>query len=101
MVNIFSDIVVESFRLERSAKDEKKVLMGWRALESQELMPLEKIILGFLREFWGAPLRSCSRPEVDLLCQLFSVGIGGKEPLAQAMPRDGPHTWTPNASHFR
>ena len=30
MVNIFSDIVVDSFRLERSREDEKKVLMGWK-----------------------------------------------------------------------
>ena len=33
MVNIFSDIVVDSFRLERSPEDENKVLIGWKALE--------------------------------------------------------------------
>ena len=78
-VNIFSDIVVDSFRLERSADDEKKVLMGWERLaalgQGQELMPLDRVILGFLREFWGASLPSCKRPEVDLLLRVFSLGI--------------------------
>ena len=36
MVNIFSDIVVDSFRLERSSEDEKKVLMGWKRLAARE-----------------------------------------------------------------
>ena len=36
MVNIFSDIVVDSFRLERSAEDEKKVLLGWKRLAARE-----------------------------------------------------------------
>ena len=35
MVNIFSDIVVDSFRLERSAFDEKKVILGWTRLALQ------------------------------------------------------------------
>ena len=30
LVNIFTDIVVDSFRLERSSADEEKVLMGWK-----------------------------------------------------------------------
>ncbi|HNT73024.1 MAG TPA: VWA domain-containing protein, partial [Methanothrix sp.] len=32
MVNIFTDIVVDTFRLERSEEDEDKVLLGWREL---------------------------------------------------------------------
>ncbi len=41
-------------------------------------MPLDEVILGFLREYWGAPLRSCSRPEVDLLFRVFSLGVRDK-----------------------
>ena len=78
MVNIFSDIVVDSFRLERSTEDEEKVLIGWKALESQGILPLDEIVLGFLREYWGAPLRLCSRPEVDLLGRIFSLGVRDK-----------------------
>ena len=33
------------------------------------------MILGFLREFWGASLPSCKRPEIDLLLRVFSLGI--------------------------
>jgi hypothetical protein len=94
MVNIFSDIVVDSFRLERSSDDEKKVLLGWKrlaALEShghgqnlsqnhgRELKPLDRVILGFLREFWGAPLPACKHPAVDLLLRVFSLGVRDKE----------------------
>ena len=77
LVNIFTDIVVDSFRLERSPDDEKKVLMGWKRFEEQgdELMPLDRVVLGFLRDYWGAALPSCSRPEVDLLGRVFSPGI--------------------------
>ena len=77
LVNIFSDIVVDSFRLERSPDDEKRVLMGWKRLAEQgnELMPLDRVVLGFLRDYWGAALPSCSRPEVDLLGRVFSPGI--------------------------
>jgi len=39
MVNIFSDIVVDSFRLERSSEDEEKVLMGWKALAEKSSCP--------------------------------------------------------------
>jgi len=76
LVNIFTDIVVDSFRLERSPDDEKKVLLGWKRLAEQaDLMPLDKVILGFLRDYWGAALPSCSRPEVDLLRRVFSPGV--------------------------
>ena len=76
LVNIFSDIVVDSFRLERSRADEEKVLMGWQRLsEKGDLMPLDRVILGFLKDYWDAALPSCSRPEVDLLARIFSPGI--------------------------
>ena len=76
LVNIFTDIVVDSFRLERSPDDEKKVLMGWKRFAEQgDLMPLDRVVLGFLRDYWGAALPSCSRPEVDLLGRVFSPGI--------------------------
>jgi hypothetical protein len=78
MVNIFTDIVVDSFRLEKSPKDEEKVLMGWKRLAAQEIMPLDRVVLGFLREYWGAPLPSCSRPEVRLLARVFSAGFRDK-----------------------
>jgi len=76
LVNIFTDIVVDSFRLERSASDEKKVHLGWRRLAKQDnLMPLDRVVMGFLRDYWGADLPTCSRPEVDLLGRVFSPGI--------------------------
>lgn len=81
MVNIFSDIVSDSFRLERSEKDEELVLTGWRRLAEREghsLKPLDKVVLGFLREFWGASLPSCPRPEVEHLLRIFSPGVRDK-----------------------
>ncbi len=78
MVNIFSDIVADSFRLERSERDEELVLMGYKRLADLEggaLEPLDRVILGFLREYWGAGLPSCSLPEVEHLLQIFSPGI--------------------------
>ncbi len=83
IVNIFSDIVVDSFRLERSTEDEKKVLLGWRRLAGrrlveQDLSPLDRLILGFLGEYWGAKLPRCDLPEVDLLLQVFSLGVRDK-----------------------
>jgi len=38
-------------------------------------MPLDRVVLGFLRDYWGVLLPSCSRPEVDLLGRVFSPGI--------------------------
>lgn len=79
IVNIFSDIVVDSFRLERSAEDEQKVLLGWRRLADQEdLSPLDKLVIGFLKEYWGVPLPVCDLPEVDLLLQVYSLGVRDK-----------------------
>jgi hypothetical protein len=80
MVNIFCDIVVDSFRLERSAEDERKVLLGWNrlALAEQDLSPRDRLVLGFLGEYWGASLPRCDLPEVDLLLQVFSLGVRNK-----------------------
>ena len=78
MVNIFSDIVADSFRLERSARDEELVLMGYRRLAQRDggaLEPQDRVVLGFLREFWQAGLPSCPCPEVDHLLRIFSPGI--------------------------
>jgi len=78
MVNIFTDIVVDSFRLERSPEDEEKVLLEWRRLARQKLSPMDRVVLGFLREYWSAALPECPRPEVDMLMQVFSLGIRDK-----------------------
>ena len=101
IVNIFTDIVVDSFRLERSAEDEGKVLLGWRRLsepselskekgqngqkgqygqneKAGQLMPLDRLVLGFLRAYWGVDLPECNRPEVGLLSRLFSPGVRDK-----------------------
>jgi len=81
MVNIFSDIVADSFRLERSKRDEELVLMGYRRLAEREggaLEPQDGVVLGFLREFWGASLPYCTRPEVEDLLRIFSPGIRDK-----------------------
>jgi hypothetical protein len=80
LVNLFSDIVTDSFRLERSEEDEKKVLMGWKRLakNDERLMPLDRVVLGFLRNYWSADLPSCSRKEVDRLERLFSPGVRDK-----------------------
>ncbi len=78
VLNIFSDIVVDSFRLERSQEDEEKVLLGWMRLARQKLTASDRLILGFLGEYWGAPLPRCNLPEVDLLLQVFSLGVRDK-----------------------
>ena len=77
MVNIFSDIVCDSFRLERSPEDERKALLGWRRLagQGQALSLRDRVVLGFLREYWGAELPACSRPEAAQLARVFSPGI--------------------------
>ncbi|MFB3764174.1 MAG: VWA domain-containing protein [Methanotrichaceae archaeon] len=75
MVNIFSDIIVDSFRLERSSEDEEKVLLGWRRLAGEKLSDLDRIVIGFLAEYWGMPLPRCDRPEIDLLLQVYSPGV--------------------------
>lgn len=94
MINIFSDIVVDSFRLERSGEDERKVLLGWQRLaeknggkdrskgksedKGEGLSPLDRLVLGFLREYWGISLPQSDLPEVDLLLHVFSPGVRDK-----------------------
>jgi hypothetical protein len=78
MVNAFCDIVTDSFRLERSPRDEKMVLLGWQRLAEQTLSPLDEVVLGFLSRFWKSPIYECSSPEVELLLQVFSPGIRDK-----------------------
>lgn len=96
MVNIFSDLVVDSFRLERSGEDERKVLLGWQRLAEKDegkvkdwskgkskdkgegLSPLDRLVLGFLREYWGVSLPQSDLPEVDLLLHVFSLGVRDK-----------------------
>jgi len=79
MVNIFTDIVADSFRLERSPEDEEKVLLGWKRLASQvEISEMDKVILGFLAEYWKVNLPRCSFPEVGLILRTFSPGVRDK-----------------------
>lgn len=80
MVNIFSDIIVDSFRLERSSEDEEKVRLGWKRLEEaeQELSDLDRVVLGFLADYWDAQLPRCDLPEVELLLQVYSPGVRDK-----------------------
>ncbi|MCJ7445242.1 MAG: VWA domain-containing protein, partial [Methanotrichaceae archaeon] len=79
MVNIFSDIVVDTFRVERSKEDEEKVLLGWRKLANRQLSDIDKAVLGFLSEYWGASLFRYDMPEKDLLLEVFSSGIRNRE----------------------
>ncbi|HWQ21081.1 MAG TPA: VWA domain-containing protein [Methanotrichaceae archaeon] len=79
MVNIFSDIASDSFRLERSQEDEEKVILGWRRLaNAPNLSEMDRAVLGFLKEYWGSHLPGCDLPEVDLLLQVYSLGIRDK-----------------------
>lgn len=76
LVNIFSDIVVDSLRLERSLEDREKVLSGWRRLAEQpDLTDLERVVLGLLRSYWEADLPTSNQPEVALLERIFSAGF--------------------------
>lgn len=75
MVNIFSDLVVDTFRLERSGEDEEKVLLGWGELTKQDLSPLDEAVVGFLANLWGVDLPSSDLPQSELLLSVFSWGI--------------------------
>ena len=76
LVNIFSDIVVDSLRLERSETDREKVLLSWKKLAiEQDLMELDRVVLGLLRRYWEADLPACTRTEVSLLERVFSAGF--------------------------
>ena len=57
LVNIFSDIVVDSLRLEKSSEDREKVLLGWGRLAKQpDLGELDRVILGLLKNEWDATI---------------------------------------------
>lgn len=75
LVNIFSDVVVDTFRLERSAEDEDKVLLGWITLADEDLSPMDQVVMGFLGRYWGVDLNDCSLPEADLLLEVFAPGV--------------------------
>lgn len=75
MVNLFSEIVVDTFRLERSVEDEEKVLLGWRELAKEELSALDEAVVGFLAELWGVELLNSDRPEAEELLSVFSWGV--------------------------
>jgi hypothetical protein len=75
MVNIFSDIVVDTFRLERSAEDEEKVLLGWEDFAKRDLSPLDEAVVGLLADLWDVDLPSSDRPESEMLLSIFSWGV--------------------------
>ncbi len=75
MVNLFSDIVVDTFRLERSLEDEEKVLLGWRDLAKEELSALDGAVVGFLSELWEVDLPPSDLPEAEELVAVFSWGV--------------------------
>ncbi|HRW83315.1 MAG TPA: VWA domain-containing protein [Methanothrix sp.] len=75
MVTIFSDIVVDTFRLERSEEDEEKVLIGWMDLARRDLAPLDEAVVGFLADLWGVDLPSTGRPESEMLLSVFEWGV--------------------------
>ncbi len=80
MVNVFSGIVVDTFRLERSNEDEEKVVLGWRRLaeeKKEDLAPLDRAVLGFLGRYWDLDLGlpSSDLPQEEELLQVFSWGV--------------------------
>lgn len=83
MVNIFSDIVVDTFRLERSAEDEEKVLLGWRDFARRDLSHLDEAVVGFFAEFWGVDLPSSDRPESGMLLSVFRWGVKDRSKWAR------------------
>lgn len=81
MVNIFSDVVVDTFRLERSEEDEEKVLLGWSRFAGQDLSPLDEVVVGFLGELWDVDLLrsdSPAAPEAEELLQVFTWGVSDR-----------------------
>ncbi|MHC1630831.1 MAG: VWA domain-containing protein [Methanotrichaceae archaeon] len=75
MVNIFSDIVVDTFRLVRSEEDEEKVISGWRRMADQNLSDLDLAVIGFLGKYWNVDLPASDLPQVEMLLQTFSWGV--------------------------
>ncbi|WP_369425278.1 VWA domain-containing protein [Methanothrix sp.] len=76
IVNIFSDIVVDSFRLERSESDEQKVIHLWRRTAEHAESELDMAILSFLERYWSVDVCGASEtPETRLLLQIFASGV--------------------------
>ncbi len=76
IVNIFTDIVVDSFRLERSEADERKVVHLWRRIAKRELSDLDRAVISFLESYWSADICGATDTnETRLLLKIFSSGI--------------------------
>lgn len=105
MVNIFSDIVSDSFRLERSGRDEELVLMGYRRLADRDgqagcpLMPMDRVILGFLRAFWGADLPPAPSRRSSISCG-SSLPASGTEASGPGSARRWLASWEPSNRAF-
>ncbi|MGF3495588.1 MAG: VWA domain-containing protein [Methanothrix sp.] len=76
IVNIFSDIVIDSFRLERSEHDEQKVIHLWRRTAESAESDLDMAVLSFLERYWSAEIcGAVERAETRLLLQIFAPGV--------------------------
>jgi hypothetical protein len=49
--------------------------LGWEKLAKEDLSKMDQVIMGFLAEYWSAPLPRCDQPEIDLLLQVYSPGV--------------------------
>jgi len=79
MVNLFSDIVVDTFRLKRSEEDEEKVFLGWKHFaERGDLSSLDEVVLGFLGQYWDLDISSSNRPESEKLLEVFGWGVSDR-----------------------
>lgn len=76
IVNIFSDIVIDSFRLERSEYDERKVIHLWRRSAESAETDLDMAVLSFLERYWSVDICSAvETAETRLLLQIFAPGV--------------------------
>ncbi|MCX8207552.1 MAG: VWA domain-containing protein [Methanothrix sp.] len=76
IVNIFSDIVIDSFRLERSESDEQKVIHLWRRTAESAESDLDMAVLSFLERYWSADICGAAETaETRLLLQIFAPGV--------------------------
>lgn len=76
IVNIFSDIVVDSFRLERSEHDEQKVIHLWRRIAESAESDLDMTVISFLERYWSVEICGAAETaESRLLLQIFAPGV--------------------------
>lgn len=76
VVNIFSDIVVDSFRLERSEHDEQKVIHLWRRIAELAESDLDMAVISFLESYWSADIcGAVETAETRILLQIFAPGV--------------------------